>query len=101
VAIKKAATSDDQEGKKSGLLKKSVTLPAKGKLARTVRAPKWLRAIGAYFAGAWNELRQVRWPTRRATFGLTVAVLVFTLIMVLFILALDFGFEQLFKRILL
>lgn len=90
-----------KEGKRGGLLKKRVSLPAKGRLGKSVRAPKWLRAIGGYFAGSWRELREVRWPTRRATWGLTVAVLVFSTVLTGFILALDFGFEQLFKKVLL
>lgn len=75
---------------------------AKGKaLGRDVKSPKWLRAIGAYFVGAWQELRQVKWPTRKATWSFTAAVIVFTLTMSAFILALDYGFEQLFKKVIL
>ena len=40
---------------------------------------KPFRAIGGYFAGAWVELRQVRWPNRRATWSLTLAVILFPL----------------------
>lgn len=100
---KKAAAKPENEVKsaKKSVLKKEVNLPAKGSLNRKARAPKWLRAIGGYFAGSWHELREVRWPTRRATWVLTLAVIIFTALMVVFILALDFGFEQLFKRILL
>lgn len=82
-------------------LKKQVSLPAKGKLAKKIAMPRFLRAIGTYFAGSWQELRQVRWPTRRATWSLTAAVLLFSVVLAVFILALDFGFEQLFKRIIL
>lgn len=88
-------------GTKESLLKKRVNLPSKGKLGSTVRMPRWIRAIGGYFAGSWRELRQVNWPTRPATWSMTFAVLVFTLILAVIILLLDIGFEQLFKRILL
>lgn len=97
----KAKKQGDETTPKKSLLKKRVSLPGKGKLGKTVRAPKWLRAIGSYFAGAWYELREVRWPTRKATWGLTVAVIIFTLIMAGFVLGLDYGFEQLFKGIIL
>lgn len=57
-------------------------------------------AIGTYFKGAWTELRAVRWPNRRATWGLTAAVLVFTAFFVLVILLLDALFKELFTLIL-
>lgn len=86
---------------KKSLLKRSVKTPGSDKLSRKVHAPKWLRATGGYFVGAWHELREVRWPTRRATWGLTAAVLLFSAVLGLFIIGLDLGFEQLFKRIIL
>ncbi len=89
------------EQKKRGVLKKRVNISGKGKLARGVSMPRWIRAIGGYFYGSWRELREVSWPTRRATWGMTLAVMVFTVVLAVFILLLDIGFEQLFKRIIL
>lgn len=57
-------------------------------------------ALGRYFKGAWVELKQVRWPTRKATWGLTFAVLAFTAFFVVLIVLLDAGFKLLFERIL-
>ena len=57
-------------------------------------------ATGEYFKGAWYELKQVRWPTRRATWGMTAALLVFTTFFVIFILLLDALFKYLFELIL-
>lgn len=57
-------------------------------------------AIGGYFKGAWYELRQVRWPNRRTTWGLTLAVIAFTAFFVALIVLLDFGFQWLFDQIL-
>lgn len=57
-------------------------------------------AIGGYFKGAWFELREVRWPTRKATWSLTGAVLVFTALIAAIILLLDAGFKFLFEIIL-
>jgi preprotein translocase SecE subunit len=57
-------------------------------------------ALGRYFKGAWVELRQVRWPTRGATWSLTGAVLLFTAFFVVLILLLDAGFKLLFEQIL-
>lgn len=56
--------------------------------------------IWAYFKGAWVELRQVRWPSRSATWGLTLAVIVFSIFFVLLILLLDTLFEYLFQLII-
>lgn len=57
-------------------------------------------ALGRYFKGAWVELRQVRWPTRGATWSLTGAVLLFTGFFVVMVLLLDAGFKFLFEMIL-
>jgi len=62
---------------------------------------KPFRAIGGYFKGAWEELRQVRWPNRAATWGLTLAVILFSIFFAAVILGLDSGFSYLFKEILL
>lgn len=59
-----------------------------------------LRALGRYFKGAWVELRQVHWPTRKATWSLTLAVLAFTAFFIVLIVLLDAGFKLLFERIL-
>ncbi|HKX73182.1 MAG TPA: preprotein translocase subunit SecE [Candidatus Saccharimonadales bacterium] len=100
----KKATKKEEE-KKPALVKKVLTkrvdVAKEGKLAQDVKMPRWLRAIGGYFKGSWRELREVRWPTRRATLSLTMAVITFTVVLTVMILALDYGFEQLFKQVIL
>jgi preprotein translocase SecE subunit len=102
--VAKKATKNEED-KKPALAKRVLTKRvdvAKGKtLGRDVKTPIWIKAIGAYFAGSWRELREVRWPTRRATLSLTMAVIMFTVVLTAFILALDYGFEQLFKQVIL
>ena len=84
------------------LLSKRVDVAKSNKtLARDVKMPRWIKAFFGYFSGSWHELRQVRWPTRRATWGLTSAVILFTGVLAIFILALDYGFETLFKQVIL
>jgi preprotein translocase SecE subunit len=100
VATKSTTANTPSTPHKSGLLRKRFNLPVKGTLSKSVKTPRWLRAIGRYFAGAWRELREVHWPTRRAAWGLTMAVVLFTIALGFVIIGLDFGFEQLFKRIL-
>lgn len=57
------------------------------------------RFIG-YFAGAWYELKQVRWPNRRATWSMTAALLIFTALFAGLILVADTVWQYLFKLIL-
>jgi preprotein translocase SecE subunit len=61
---------------------------------------KPFKSIGGYFKGAWTELKQVRWPTRRATWGLTLAVIIFTLFFVGFIVLFDSIFQRIFEIII-
>lgn len=56
--------------------------------------------VFTYFKGAWYELRQVHWPTRGATWGLTGAVLAFSAFFVVSILLLDALFKWIFELIL-
>jgi len=53
-----------------------------------------------YFKNSWIELRKVRWPNRRATWGMTGAVLLFTGLFIVLIVSLDTIFSQLFKLII-
>jgi preprotein translocase subunit SecE len=101
VADTQPKATKPSKGKKDNLLKREVNVSGSGKLSRSVRLPRWLRAIGGYFKGSWQELREVSWPTRKATWGMTLAVMIFTLVLAVIILLLDLGFEQLFKRIIL
>ncbi len=54
-----------------------------------------------YFAGAWRELKQVRWPDRKASWSLTLAVILFSLFFAALILGLDFAFNELFRKVIL
>jgi len=103
VATNANATKVTRITAKSTNLKKTSKKSPKVKKER--KAPtnpilKTLFAIGGYFKGAWVELRLVRWPTRRATWGLTFAVLMFSVFFVVVILLLDPLFKYLFEIIL-
>jgi preprotein translocase subunit SecE len=73
---------------------------SKASVPKKKRSYGILGKIGGYFKGAWVELRQVHWPTRQATWGLTGAVLLFSAFFVVFITLLDAGFKYLFEQIL-
>jgi preprotein translocase SecE subunit len=98
---KKADSTTPKSGRIKRTLGKRVELTKSPRLSRDVKTPRWLRAIGRYVRGSWQELRAVRWPTRRVTWAQTLAVILFTLAMVAFILALDYGFDLLFKQVIL
>ncbi len=77
--------------------------PASAKVPKAkagIRGLGFLGSIGGYFKGAWTELRQVRWPNRRATWSLTGAVLAYSAFFVVLVLLLDAAFKVLFDFIL-
>ena len=53
-----------------------------------------------YFRGSFREIRQVRWPNRKATWKMVLAVLVYTALFVVIITLLDLFFTWLFSLIL-
>lgn len=54
-----------------------------------------------YFRNSWKELRQVTWPTRRETFRLTLAVIIFSTIFGALIAGVDFVLDKVFKQVIL
>lgn len=100
-SIKAAAVTET----KPKVSKKAVSKKSPVKKVKKVRTPrKWtkpFRAIGGYFGGAWSELRQVRWPDRKTTWGMTIAVLLFSVFFSLVILGLDTLFNYIFKEVIL
>jgi preprotein translocase SecE subunit len=71
------------------------------KFLKKIWVPKFIRRIGGYFAGAWRELREVRWPNRRATWQLTVAVLLFTAFWMIVVLLLDVFYQFVLNKLFL
>ena len=57
-------------------------------------------AFGRYLKESWHELRQVRWPNRKATWKMVLAVLVYTAIFMVLILLLDTFFTWLMGMVL-
>lgn len=77
---------------------KAKTAASSPKNSKSRRNP--LSAITGYFHGAWQEIKQVRWPDRRSTWGMVGALIVFTAALFLVIILLDYGFAWLFKLIM-
>lgn len=59
------------------------------------------RLVPKFLRGAWAEIRQVTWPTRRETIKFTFAVVMFAFFLGALITITDFGLEKLFKEVLL
>ena len=57
-------------------------------------------ALGRYLRDSWRELRQVRWPNRKATWKMVLAVLVYTALFMVIILLLDLFFRFIFGLLL-
>ncbi len=57
-------------------------------------------ALGSYLKNSWLEMRQVRWPNRKATWKMVLAVFVYVLIFGGFLLLLDVLFDLLFNKLL-
>ena len=57
-------------------------------------------AFFRYLRDSWREIRQVRWPNRKATWKMVLAVLAYTALFVILISLLDLFFRWLFGLIL-
>jgi preprotein translocase subunit SecE len=90
-----------KSSKKTPAKKPAKAVKSPEKKRRKLPVPKFLRAIGGYFKGAWQELRQVRWPNRRATWSLTLAVILFSLFWVGIIIGLDSIYSYVFNELIL
>lgn len=64
---------------------------------------RWLGKIllPKYFRNAYKELRQVKWPSRRETWKLTFAVLIFAVAFGFFVTITDYGLDKVIRRIVL
>ena len=82
IAAKKAEKAADKDAKKS--LKK-----ADGKEKKV-----------GYFRGAFRELRQVRWPTRKETWKMTLSVIIYVVILAAAIMLLDALLSLIFNQLL-
>lgn len=92
------AQAEKSSAKTTKTSAKTKTAASKSKNSKNHRNP--LSTITDYFRGAWQEIKQVRWPDRRSTWGMVGALIVFTAALFLVIILLDYGFAWLFKLIM-
>lgn len=57
-------------------------------------------ALYNYLRDSWHEIRQVRWPNRKATWKMVLAVLTYTALFIVLIVLLDLFLTWLFNLIL-
>ncbi len=96
-------TATDSQPAKPVILAAEPTTKARTKRPSRVAKKsvfKPLIATTGYFKGAWYELRQVHWPDRKQTWGLTAAVIIFSAFFIVLIVLLDALFKFLFELIL-
>lgn len=57
--------------------------------------------IPSYFRLSWIELKQVKWPGRKETAKLTLAVFMFAFFLGILVTTVDYGLDKLFKQVIL
>lgn len=95
---KKLATKKAVEAKKAEKTKKERKVPA-------VLKPLWwlltpFRALGRYIKESFAEIRQVRWPSRKETWKMTLSVILYVILISAFIMLLDLLFTKVFNAVL-
>lgn len=55
----------------------------------------------SFFKESFSELKLVKWPTFRQAMSLTFAVIAFSVVIALFVQLLGYGFDKLFKEVIL
>ena len=99
-----SASSDDSVEANVVPAKKAVKKTTKAKVEQSVvekQPNKFFApfiAIKEYLVGSWRELRLVRWPNRKQTWAMTLAVILFSLGLGLLIFLLDALFTLVFKK---
>lgn len=64
------------------------------------RFKRFITAPFRYLRDSWREIRQVRWPNRKATWKMVFAIFVYSALFIALIMLLDLLFTWLFNLIL-
>lgn len=91
-------TNKAKKAEKPKKVEKSVSSAKEGKKPFILVRP--FVYFGRYLKASWQEIRQVRWPSRKTTWKLFLAILVYTLIFVVVIMLLDALFSWLFNTVI-
>ena len=79
------------------ILKPKSQVKKKSKNAIISRILKPFRSLGAYFKSSFLELRQVVWPSRKSTWAMTLAVIMYSALLILLVVLLDSFFRWIIK----
>ncbi len=69
------------------------------KVGRTLN--KRRKVTPSYFRKSWEEVKLVKWPSRKETIKLTIAVFLFAIFFSVLVALLDFGLDKIFKQLIL
>ena len=98
--VKKAKPATSTKSDKRSRSAKSTT-----KATPADTKPVWIArpfiAIGHYFRDSWRELNQVQWPNRAATWKLTLAIMIFCVVIGVFVTLCDFVSQWLIEEVIL
>ncbi|MBQ3468059.1 preprotein translocase subunit SecE [Candidatus Saccharibacteria bacterium] len=81
-AEKKKERLEDREAQGGSKVKRALTAPFR------------------YIRNSWREIRQVRWPNRKATWKMVLAIFVYSALFIALIMLLDLFFTWIFNLIL-
>lgn len=95
--VRRAASSAAKPLKKPASI---LTWPFRTKPVRFIG--RWLGRIlwPRFLRNAWAEIKLVTWPSRKVTWNLTIAVLIFALIFGLSAAGIDWVLDKIIKRII-
>ena len=92
-AVKKKTPKDTKK------TEKAVKTPEKGQKKPFLLFRPFV-ALGKYIKNSWLELRQVRWPSRKATWKLVFTVFLYVFILMAVIALLDVFFTFVFNKLI-
>lgn len=60
-----------------------------------------MKTLINYVRESWGELQKVKWPSREQTIRLTIAVIIFSVVLAIFMGLIDLGLGEILKRLIL
>ena len=115
-AADKTSLANDKTTKTSSAEKSATAVKNKAKTVKVKQhtMPKWLRIIttpfhlifkpfamlGRYIHDSWLEIRQVRWPNRKATWKMVGAIFIYSAFFIILVALLDALFNFIFSKII-
>ncbi|MBR5647498.1 preprotein translocase subunit SecE [Candidatus Saccharibacteria bacterium] len=100
ITRKKVVIKDKKSEKTKKIAEKKAIKSEKEKQKKGFILFRPFVALFNYLRDSWREIRQVRWPNRKATWKMVLAVLVYTAIFIILISLLDLLFTWLSSLII-